>query len=123
MAGKTAFIRTRIDPVLKSDVETMFHGWGITTTQAIDMFYKQIKRTRSFPLELRFNEETDRAIKEARQGRGVKTYKTSKEMFRDLGIRSKDRTQSTRKRGIKKHHQMSSSAKRVIGNAKVEGSK
>ena len=86
MGSKTAFIRTRIDPCPKEEVESMLHIWGITTTQAIDMFYKQIKRTHQFPLDLRFNAETERAISEAKQGKGVKTYKNSEEMFKSLGM-------------------------------------
>lgn len=89
MENKTAFIRTRIDPVLKGEVESMLHVWGITTTQAIDMFYRQIKRTHKFPLDLRFNAETELAIKEAKQEKGVKTFKEPEIMFKALGIPSK----------------------------------
>ena len=91
MTGKTAFIRARIDPALKNEVESMLHVWGITTTQAIDMFYKQIKHTHRFPLDMSFNVETERAIREAKEGKGVKAYKTSKEMFKALGMPPTDR--------------------------------
>ncbi|HEV2523984.1 MAG TPA: hypothetical protein VGU44_02485 [Gammaproteobacteria bacterium] len=50
------------------------------------MFYGQIKRARKFPLGLRFNAETERAIKDAKQGEWVKTYKDSTPMFKTLGM-------------------------------------
>jgi DNA-damage-inducible protein J len=90
--GKTAFVRARIDPILKKEVESMFDKWGITTTQAISMLYKQIKNTHSFPLSLRFNSETERAIKEAKEGKGVKSFNTSQEMFKALGMPMRHKT-------------------------------
>ncbi len=111
MGNKTAFVRTRIDPILKEEVESMLHVWGITTTQAIDMFYSQIKRTRRFPLDLHFNAETERAIKDAKQGKRVKTYKDSKAMFKALGMLPNRRAPG---KNIKKR--ISSKLKKEPGN-------
>jgi len=105
MAAKTAFIRARIDPNLKEEVESMFHDWGITTTQAIDMFYKQIRRTHKFPLVLSFNEETQEAIRDAKQGKGVKTYKDANQMFKALGMSTSKRRPFKGTKGRAKPHQ------------------
>lgn len=41
--GKTSTIRARIEPGLKGKAELIFHQLGLTTTQAITLFYKQVE--------------------------------------------------------------------------------
>lgn len=46
--AKSASVYARIDPVLKEQAETILSTLGISTSNAIDMFFKQIvlkKRT------------------------------------------------------------------------------
>ena len=43
---KTAIINARVKPELKGDVEKILAQLGITTTQAITMFFEQIKMNR-----------------------------------------------------------------------------
>jgi hypothetical protein len=38
--SKTATIRARIEPNLKEDVEKLFKKMGLTTTEAINLFYR-----------------------------------------------------------------------------------
>lgn len=42
--SKTATITAKIDSILKTEVEDIFRELGITTTEAIDLFYHQVKR-------------------------------------------------------------------------------
>ncbi len=63
---KTAMIRARIEPKLKDDVEYIFKKLGIATTEAISLFYNQIKLRRGIPFEINVpNETTRKAIKSA----------------------------------------------------------
>ncbi len=65
---KTAIINARVKPELKSDVEKILAQLGITTTQAITMFFEQIKMNRGIPFQLNIpNAETEAAMKEARE--------------------------------------------------------
>ncbi len=65
---KTAIINARVKPELKSDVEKILAQLGITTTQAITMFFEQIKMNRGIPFQLKIpNAETEAAMKEARE--------------------------------------------------------
>ena len=65
---KTAIINARIKPELKGDVEQILAQLGITTTQAITMFFEQIKMNRGIPFQLKIpNAETVVAMKEARE--------------------------------------------------------
>ena len=47
--GKSSTIRARIEPELKGKAENIFHQLGLTTTQAITLFYKQVELKRGLP--------------------------------------------------------------------------
>jgi len=71
---KTAIINARIKPELKNDVEGILGQLGITTTQAITMFFEQVKINRGIPFELKIpNDETIQAINDARANRDMET--------------------------------------------------
>jgi len=85
--SKTAFIRARIEPQLKIDVEKILNDLGVTTTQVIHLLYRQISRDHELLPELYTpNKETARAIKEARKGKGVVHFKNADDAFKKLGI-------------------------------------
>jgi len=66
---KTAIINARVKPELKGDVEQILAQLGITTTQAITMFFEQIRMNRGIPFQLKIpNAETVAAMQEAREG-------------------------------------------------------
>lgn len=50
---KTQMIRARIEPDLKQDVESIFKELGLTTTEAISLFYHQVKLWKGLPFEVR----------------------------------------------------------------------
>ena len=63
---KTAVISARIDPGLKQNTEQIFQELGLTTTQAITLFYKQVALQRGLPFAVKLpNEETVQALAEA----------------------------------------------------------
>ncbi len=64
---KTSIINARVKPELKQEVEQILSQLGITTTQAITMFFEQICLTRGIPFELKIpNDETVQALQEAK---------------------------------------------------------
>ncbi len=64
---KTAIINARIKPALKGEVEQILAMLGITTTQAITMFFEQIRMNGGIPFPLKIpNEKTEQAMMEAR---------------------------------------------------------
>ena len=64
-----ATVRARIDVDLKRDVEEILSEIGLSTSQAIMMFMKGIKRERGIPFELKIpNEETLEAMREIDEG-------------------------------------------------------
>lgn len=51
--AKSASVYARIDPVLKEQAETILSTLGIPTSNAIDMFFKQIVLKKGLPFEVR----------------------------------------------------------------------
>jgi len=71
--AKTEMIRARVEPDLKHDAEIVLEKLGMTPTEAITLFYKQVKLHRGLPFPVRIpNKETIRAIRETRAGKNVK---------------------------------------------------
>jgi len=66
---KNAVINARIESDLKVDVELILKNLGLSATQAINIFYQQIKYHNGIPFEIKIpNEETQKVIEEARKG-------------------------------------------------------
>lgn len=86
--AKDAVISARIDPKLKARVEKVLHELGMTTSQAITMFCKQVELQRGLPFSVRIpNKATRQALEEARTRRNLKEFNTVEDLLEDLGIR------------------------------------
>ncbi|NNE34752.1 MAG: type II toxin-antitoxin system RelB/DinJ family antitoxin [Rhodothermales bacterium] len=84
MMGKTSSISARINATDKERAEAVFRRLGITASQAIALFYKQVylRRGIPFPVELP-NEETVAALEEVRSG-GGEAFESTDALFEDL---------------------------------------
>jgi len=72
---KNAVINARIESELKIDVESILKNLGLSATQAINMFYQQIKMHNGIPFEVKIpNAETQRVIEESRKGINVEDF-------------------------------------------------
>lgn len=78
--AKTDVVHARIDPKLKANVESILNQLGLTSSDAVFLFFKQVELRGGLPFELRipnFNAETLAAIEEARvisKDKNAKTY-------------------------------------------------
>ncbi|MCY3645374.1 MAG: type II toxin-antitoxin system RelB/DinJ family antitoxin [Chloroflexi bacterium] len=78
---KTAMIRARVEPELKREAEDLFLELGMSATEAITLFYRQVTMHRGLPFDVRIpNEETLEAVRDAREGRNIKKYATLEEL-------------------------------------------
>lgn len=85
--AKTDGISARIDPVLKQEAEQVLEKLGLTATQAITVFYKQVKLRHGLPFDLKIpNEATEKALEDARAQRGVEDFETTEALYKDLEI-------------------------------------
>ncbi len=85
--SKTATVRARIEPDLKEEVEKLFHELGISTTDAINIFFKQVKLRHGLPFEVTIpNELTQKVLKETDEGKNIIRHENIDDMFKNLGI-------------------------------------
>lgn len=49
---RSATVRARIEPNLKTEVEKLFQELGISTTEAINIFYNQVKLRKGLPFNV-----------------------------------------------------------------------
>jgi len=62
---KTMIVQARIEPELKRDVELVLKSVGLTPTQAISLFYRQVKLQQGLPFQVRIPNATTMAAIEA----------------------------------------------------------
>ena len=85
--SKTATIRTRIEPGLKTEVEEILSELGLTASETVHLLYRQIKLQRGLPFEVRIpNEVTERTLRSSKAGKNMKRFSSKKELFADLGL-------------------------------------
>jgi len=89
--GKSANINIRIDPDVKSSAELLYKSFGITVSDAVNIFLRQSIMVGGLPFEMklsRYNAETEAAMQEANliaSGNLVtKGYSSARELFEEL---------------------------------------
>jgi DNA-damage-inducible protein J len=81
---KTVQITARIDPKLKRETEEVFNELGLSTSQAITLFFKQVKMRKGLPFAVSIpNAETRQAIDEALAGKNLHEAKSVDELFEE----------------------------------------
>ncbi len=84
---KSEIIKTRIEPDLKKEVERIFASLGLSATEAISLFYYQVKLWKGLPFEIRIpNKKTLKTFKDTDEGKNLVRCKDADDMFRKLGI-------------------------------------
>ncbi len=87
MSTKSTTVRARIEPDLKKETEDILDELGINTTEAIRIFFKQIKLHNGLPFDLKIpNESTHQAIQDANSRKDLKKLESPDDLFEDLGI-------------------------------------
>lgn len=78
---KTEMIHARIDPKLKKSAERIFTDLGISTTEAIRLFLKQVEMYNGLPFPVLIpNEETVSAMREADDPAALRRYGSFREL-------------------------------------------
>jgi DNA-damage-inducible protein J len=87
MSTKSTTVRARLEPKLKKETELILKELGINTTEAIRIFFKQVKLQHGLPFELKIpNETTQSSIREAKTQKNVTMFDNTEELFEDLDI-------------------------------------
>jgi len=83
--NKTATVRARVDPRLKVDVEKLLKRLGMSTTEAITVFYHQIRLQQGIPFPLEVpNASTKKTFEATDRGEDIHTYDSLDQMFEAL---------------------------------------
>ena len=83
--AKTGMIRARTEPGLKSNVERILRKLGMTSTEAINLFYRQIQLRKGLPFDVRIpNKTTMETFKKTDAGAELNTYETLEEFIQKM---------------------------------------
>jgi DNA-damage-inducible protein J len=84
---KTATIRARLEPGLKKQAERVLGRVGLTTTEAITLFYRQVVLHRGLPFAVRVpNQTTRQTMSRTNRGEDLHRYASAGEMFEDMDL-------------------------------------
>ena len=80
-------IKISIESEIKLAVEEIFEQFGMTKSEAIELFYRQVALTKDIPFAQRnLNQETITAIDELKSKENLTTYDNFAEIRHDLGV-------------------------------------
>ena len=75
--AKSKMIRARVEPELKHDAEAVLDKLGMTPTEAITLFYRQVTLYRGLPFPVRIpNAATRKALRDAKDRKNVESFET-----------------------------------------------
>ena len=81
--NKTSTVRARLEPDLKDKAEKVFRKLGLTSTQAITLFYKQFEIRTGLPFDVVIpNETTPRTFNGKDAGKNLVVCNDAEDMFR-----------------------------------------
>jgi len=84
--SKTTMITARVDPKLKRETEKVLKELGLTTSQAITLFFNQISLRKGLPFAVAIpNTETAKAIENALAGIDLYEAESVDSLFDKLG--------------------------------------
>ncbi|TVQ14786.1 MAG: type II toxin-antitoxin system RelB/DinJ family antitoxin [Balneolaceae bacterium] len=87
MSTKSTTVRARLEPDLKEEAELILEQLGISTAEAIRIFFKQVQLQRGMPFDLKLpNATTKKALDDATARKRLSSSTTAQELFDDLGI-------------------------------------
>jgi DNA-damage-inducible protein J len=85
--SKNAVISARIEDKLKRNAELILSKLGITPSEAITIFYKQVELRKGLPFEVKIpNKITMKAFQDSENSKNTKSHKNLNDLYEDLGI-------------------------------------
>jgi DNA-damage-inducible protein J len=85
--ARTAMINARTERELKTEVEEILRSLGMSTTEAINIFFRQVKLRRGLPFPVEIpNDETLKVFQDSEAGKGLVECKDADDMFNRLGV-------------------------------------
>jgi len=83
--AKSKMIRARVEPALKHEAEAVLGKLGMTPTEAITLFYRQVTLYRGLPFPVRIpNTATRKALREARSGKNLESFESVRAWAKEM---------------------------------------
>ena len=80
--SQSAVVHARIDRATKAATEKVLESLGMTPTEAIRLFYRQIAIRKSFPLELHVpNKLTASVLSRSDRNEDIETFETAADLY------------------------------------------
>ncbi len=80
--AKTAVVRARIEPQLKNNAEYVLRELGLSPTQAVTLFYRQVELRRGLPFAVEIpNEVTLKTFQDTDAGENIIRTQNKEELF------------------------------------------
>lgn len=80
--AKTAVIHARIEEDIKAQAEKILKALGLTTTEAVNMFLRQVIINQGLPFEVKIpNRETKKALQDSMEDKNLNTYDNFEEFM------------------------------------------
>ncbi len=85
--SKTSIIQAIVEPQLRESAEEVFKQLGLTTNEAITLFYEQVAINKSLPFSVNVpNQITEETFQKTDQGEELISCEDTDDMFNQLGI-------------------------------------
>ena len=85
--SKTETIKANIEPGLKHEAEEILQQLGLSVSEAISLFYNQIRQNKGIPFKVKTpNATTQKTFRETDEGKNLVECENAEDMFNKLGI-------------------------------------
>ena len=85
--AKSEMIRARTEPALKHDVEKILHALGLSFSEAINLFFRQVKLQKGMPFDVKMpNKTTLKAMKDVHTKHDLTKADNLEDLFKKLGV-------------------------------------
>ena len=85
--SKSAMIRVRVEPDLKEEVESVFKRLGMSVSEAISVFYRQVQLQDGMPFDVKIpNRATRKVLRDSKKGKNLIAFENEEEVFKFLDI-------------------------------------
>lgn len=72
---KTTMIHARVEPDLKHEAEAILKQLGLNTTQAVTLFFQQVRLRKGLPFEVKLpTPETENALRDVLAGKNLEPF-------------------------------------------------
>lgn len=83
--NKTETVRARIEPHVKAETEAIFTELGLSPSQAINLFYNQVRHNHGLPFEVKIpNALTQKTLEESLEGKNLHEYSSLDDVIKEI---------------------------------------